>query len=96
MDDAELMRELLAALLEDTSNQFGLIESAIQERDSNRCKRLAHYSKGACANVGAAAAAAKFQEMERQAANGEFDQCSRSLAILAEELVRLRDEAAAL
>jgi histidine phosphotransfer protein HptB len=96
MDDAELMRELLAALLEDTSNQFGLIESAIKEKDSNRCKRLAHYSKGACANVGAVAVAARFRDMERHAAEGEFDKCSLSLAMLGEELIRLRDEAQAL
>jgi HPt (histidine-containing phosphotransfer) domain-containing protein len=96
MDDAELMRELLAALLEDTSNQFGLIESAIKDRDSNRCRRLAHYSKGACANVGAVAAAARFRALEVDAAEGEFDKCSRSLTALANELDRLRKEASAL
>jgi HPt (histidine-containing phosphotransfer) domain-containing protein len=93
MDDSELMRELLAALLEDTSNQVGLIEAAIRERDPIQCRRLAHYSKGACANMGANAVAAKFQEMEQRASSGDLDQCGVSLAALAEELARLRNEA---
>jgi len=85
------MREILSALIDDTSRQIGLIESAIREKDSQKCMRLAHYSKGACANVGANAAAALLKHIESEASKGEFPACDHSLAALAQEIERLRD-----
>ena len=96
MDDAELMREILSALIDDTSRQVGLLNSAIREGDSQKCMRLAHYSKGACANVGAHAAAAVLKNIERKAAERQFDACSASLAALVQEVERLRGEVATL
>src|SRR6266550_4952396 len=95
MDDEELMRELLTALIDNTVEQFPLLESAIRERDPQKCARLAHYSKGACASVGANAAAAVLKRMEQQATREAFQECGVSLANLAEELDRLRHESVA-
>jgi HPt (histidine-containing phosphotransfer) domain-containing protein len=53
---------------------------------------LAHYSKGACANLGAKAAAATLLNIELSAASGDFNGCTVSLANLAAEVVRLRAE----
>ena len=96
MDDPELMREILEALLLDTSNQLGLLETAIREQNSAQCMRLAHYSKGACANVGANRAADMFKHIERKAKDGEFSECVESLASLMREMDLLRDESATL
>jgi histidine phosphotransfer protein HptB len=93
LDDPELMRAILAALIDDTSRQIGLLESAIHREDPQLCKRLAHYSKGACANVGARAAAELLRAIEQQAAGGDFTECEASLAALAQEVERLRAEA---
>jgi HPt (histidine-containing phosphotransfer) domain-containing protein len=93
LDDDELMREILGALIDDTSRQIPLLESAIRDGDSQRCARLAHYSKGACANVGAAAAAEVLKNIERQAAVKEFQECGAWLAALIVEMDRLRAEA---
>ena len=87
------MREILTALIDDTSRQIPLLASAIREEDSQKCARLAHYSKGACANVGAAAAAAVLKTIEHQAAVHEFRGCSESLSVLMLEVDRLRSEA---
>ena len=95
LDDADLMREILAALVDDTSRQMQLLKSAIHEEDPLKCMRLAHYSKGACANLGANTAAALLIKIERQAAAGDFGECSRSLAALAGEVEALRTEALA-
>jgi HPt (histidine-containing phosphotransfer) domain-containing protein len=92
LDDTDLMREILAALLDDTAKQVGLLDAAIRDRDGAACKRLAHYSKGACANVGADAAAALLKEIECSAAAGEFERCLASLAALAGQLDLLRSE----
>ena len=92
LDDAELMREIIEALIDDTSRQLPLLEGAIARQDSNLTRRLAHYSKGACANVGAVAAAATLAEIERQALSSNFADCSESLRRLAMEVSRLRDE----
>jgi len=96
MDDEELMRELLTALIDNTVQQFPLLESAIRERDPQKCAQLAHYSKGACANVGANAAAAVLKRMEQQATRQAFQECGISLANLADQIDRLRQEAVAL
>ena len=96
LEDEELMREILSALIEDTSQQVALLDSAIRAQDPERCKRLAHYCKGACANVGANAAAAVLRRMEQEALAQDFERCAESLAALGNELERLRQEARAL
>ena len=92
LDDEELMREILLALIDDTSRQIPLLASAIRDQDAPRCARLAHYSKGACANVGASAAADVLKTMARQATGRQFGACSESLAALISEMDRLRVE----
>ncbi len=96
MDDPELMREILAELLADTSQQMGLLETAIRAQNTAQCMRLAHYSKGACASVGAKRAAGMFKQIESKAAGGDFSECGESLASLAYEMDLLRNETAAL
>jgi len=91
LNDEELMRDILSALIEDTSRQMVLLDAAIREQDVQKCMRLAHYSKGACANVGANAAAAVLKHIEVKAAGREFPECSASLAALAGEIDRLRE-----
>ena len=90
------MREILAALIDDTSRQMPFLDSAIREEDSKKCMQLAHYSKGACANVGANAAAAVLKRIEREAASHEFPECRASFVNLATEIERLRFEASAI
>ena len=92
MDDETLMREILAALVEDTSSQIGRLAEAIQARDAPACARLAHYSKGACANVGANRIAACLLEIEHLAAASAFAECSKALKILQEAVELLRCE----
>jgi HPt (histidine-containing phosphotransfer) domain-containing protein len=94
LDDADLMREIVAALIDDTSRQIELLDAAIRNQDGPQCARLAHYSKGACANVGANAAAALLRQIERTAARGEFQQSGVSLQALSREIDQLRAEAA--
>ena len=93
LEDDELMGQILTALIDDTARQIPLLEVAIRERNGPQCARLAHYSKGACANVGANAAAAVLEAMERQAASGSVAECSVQLARLASEVERLRQAA---
>ena len=96
LNDGDLMRDLVAALLEDTSGQLKLLENAIREGDSRKCTRLAHYSKGACANLGAGRAATVLKQIETAAAAGQFHDCSQSLAALSRELDLLRSASLAL
>jgi len=57
LDDEELMRELVWTLIDDTSRQLISLQAAISEGNGPLAARLAHYSKGACANLGAKSAA---------------------------------------
>lgn len=88
------MREVLAALIDDTARQLNLLDAAIRQRNASETIRLAHYSKGACANVGARSTAALLQQIERTAARGDFETCVQSFGSLAAELEKLRQEAA--
>ncbi len=95
MDDEALIREILGALWEDTSAQIGKLAAAVQNGDSEQCMRLAHYSKGACANVGANAAAEVFRQIEAGARARDFGACAESLAALGGAMQQLKAEIAA-
>jgi len=92
LDDEDLMRELLSALIADTEQQMPLLTLALERADLKQCANLAHYSKGACANVGARAAAGVLADLERSARSGAADECGLQLAALAFEVDRLRAE----
>jgi HPt (histidine-containing phosphotransfer) domain-containing protein len=93
LDDEELMREVLTTLLDDTSKQIALLDHAIRDQDTQQTMRLAHYCKGACANIGANRVAAVLKRMEQEAARHSFTDCAASLCNLTRELERLRVEA---
>jgi HPt (histidine-containing phosphotransfer) domain-containing protein len=95
-DDEALMREILSALVDDTRRQMLLLDAAIREEDATRCMRLAHYSKGACANVGARSAATILKEIENKASNRDFPECQAALTRLSKEVDLLHSEAAGL
>jgi HPt (histidine-containing phosphotransfer) domain-containing protein len=92
LDDDELMREVLTTLLDDTSKQIVLLDLAIRGRDPQKTMRLAHYCKGACANVGANRVASVLKRLEQEASRQSFAECAASLGNLTEELERLRVE----
>lgn len=90
------MRDVLSSLIDDTSRQMKLLAAAIHEKNAESCRRLAHYSKGACANLGANAAAEALHQIEQQAAHADFQECGAALEQLARELEQLRFAATAL
>jgi HPt (histidine-containing phosphotransfer) domain-containing protein len=94
VDDQDLMRDILAALIEDTSRQILLLDVAITAGDATQCVRLAHYAKGACANVGANSSAVLLEKIERQASSGSVANCEEQVTRLSAELERLRTEIA--
>ncbi|MBZ5593447.1 MAG: Hpt domain-containing protein [Acidobacteriia bacterium] len=96
MEDAELMRELVTALIDDATQQMSALRDAIEHADGTRCARLAHYVKGACANVGAVSMAAVLKQIERCATAGDFNACRDSLGSLTAELLKFSSEAATL
>jgi HPt (histidine-containing phosphotransfer) domain-containing protein len=71
------------------------LEAAVRNRDREQCIRLERYSKGACASVGASAAATLLRSIEGDARDEEFDRCADSLTALAAALEDLRAEIAA-
>lgn len=96
MEDPELMRELATALIDDTNAKMPGLRDAVEQADSEGCARLAHYVKGACANVGAASMAAILAQIEQKAAARDFVACRVSLISLATELQKFSSQAAAI
>ena len=96
LDCEALMGEIRATLVDDTRRQMVLLEAAICEQDATRCMGLAHYSKGACANVGARTAAAVLKQIERKAAERIFPECEAALMRPAQKVDLIDSEAATL
>ena len=96
MDDPEMMHYLVTALVEDTGKQIAEITQAIEHSDVTRCGRLAHYVRGACANVGAAAMADILRNIETNANQGDLNACRSSLDSLAAALQKFSSRAAAI
>jgi HPt (histidine-containing phosphotransfer) domain-containing protein len=93
LNDEALMREVLGALVSDTSDQIQELNGAIERSDKVTCVRLAHSAHGACGNVGAVSLAALFSEVETYARQGDFRLCRVAVASLAVGLEKLRSEA---
>lgn len=96
MEDTALMRELASSLIDDAGSQITALHDAVEHSDAARCARVAHYVKGACANVGAVSMAGLLKSIERSAAAGDFDACRTSLLALSRELEKFSSQAAAL
>lgn len=96
LEDAELMREVATSLVKDAEVQVAALQDAIAEADGTRCARLAHYVKGACANVGAASLAALMKSIELSARDGDFAACRASLSNASVELQKFSSQAASL
>lgn len=96
LEDSELMRELVTALIEDATKQFSALSDAVEHADATRCARVAHYVKGACANVGAVSMAVLLKQIENSATAGDFDACRTSLNNLTAEFQKFSSQAATL
>jgi HPt (histidine-containing phosphotransfer) domain-containing protein len=96
MEDSELMRELVTALIDDATKQMSALSDAVEHADATRCARLAHYVKGACANVGAVSMTVLLRQIERSAKAGDFDACRASLNNLNAEFRKFSSEATTL
>jgi hypothetical protein len=96
LDDRQLMREILGALIDNTARQAGLVEASIYHREGQRILRLTRTAARACSDVGANAAAAALKAIGRNAALEQYEACRLSLEALRRELGKLREEATAL
>jgi HPt (histidine-containing phosphotransfer) domain-containing protein len=96
LGDEGLMHELLDSLIADTGNQLHELERALLVSDARAAARLAHYSKGACASIGAESTARLMAQIEREAKAGDWHACGASLRSLQDEFEKLRGEAARL
>ncbi|MBI3473160.1 MAG: Hpt domain-containing protein [Candidatus Solibacter usitatus] len=93
MEDQDLMREIVGALVDDAARQIEALREAVERGSAPDCARLAHSARGACGNVGAASMAAIFTDVEYQAKNGDLSRCELQLHSLAVELDKLRTQA---
>jgi HPt (histidine-containing phosphotransfer) domain-containing protein len=89
LGDRQLMREIVWALIDDTSRHAALLESAIRSEERERIVRIARSAARACSNVGANAAAGALRAIEQHAHDAAFDECRSALAKLCSEIERL-------
>jgi HPt (histidine-containing phosphotransfer) domain-containing protein len=83
--DAEFEIELLQMLAADMEEQLVTLQAALQEQDALQLKQLAHYIKGATANVGVNSMSAIARSLEETAINHQFSDAAKLLATLADQ-----------
>ena len=90
--DKAFEKELLQMFLVDTEDSLGQLAAAIVAGDQADVQELAHYIKGASANVGAVALSREAAGLERLAKKGQLTKASshlRQLQTLHREIQRL-------
>jgi HPt (histidine-containing phosphotransfer) domain-containing protein len=93
LSDEALMREVVCALVSDTTTHILELRAAVERADAPTCVRVAHSAHGACGNVGAVTLAALFAAVEKQALSGKLNLCHSSMERLDSELEKLREAA---
>ena len=80
--DTEFEKELLEMFLSDAESSLSQLEDALSSNSIEAVEELAHYIKGASANVGAIALSKAAAQLERQARQRKVVQAPRVLAEL--------------
>lgn len=80
--DTAFEKELLEMFLNDAENSLQQLETALASNSVEAVEELAHYLKGASANVGAVALSQAAAQLERQAKQRKIVQAPRTLAQL--------------
>lgn len=70
--DREFELELLQMLAVDVTEQLPILLEAIEQQSVNELKNLAHYLKGATANLGITSMSSIAQQLEEAALNNNF------------------------
>jgi HPt (histidine-containing phosphotransfer) domain-containing protein len=78
-DDEEFQLELLNMLATDITDQLVALKSAINQQNSTELQQLAHYLKGAIANVGVNSMTSIARQLEDDGRNQQFDAAQTSL-----------------
>ena len=86
------MREIVAALIDDTSRQIELLRAAIGARTRSSAPGWPTTPKAPARTSAPTPPRLYSSRSRRTAARGEFDECGASLATLAQEVERLREE----
>ncbi|MEM7794323.1 MAG: Hpt domain-containing protein [Cyanobacteria bacterium P01_C01_bin.118] len=90
--DKAFEKELLQLFASDTENSLNQLESAINSENPAAVQSLAHYIKGASANVGAIGISRTAAQLEKLAKIGNLQTASsslRQLQILHQEVKRI-------
>jgi HPt (histidine-containing phosphotransfer) domain-containing protein len=80
--DTEFELELLQMLAVDMDEQLVALQQAIEQQDADQLKHLAHYIKGAAANVGVNSISSLAQQMEETALHQQFTNAAQLLRAL--------------
>jgi CheY-like chemotaxis protein/HPt (histidine-containing phosphotransfer) domain-containing protein len=78
--DTELLRELVALVLEDAPSQLAALVSARERDDREEIKRVAHALTGAVSNMGARSMVAALRDLEAVARGGTAEECGAPLS----------------
>jgi HPt (histidine-containing phosphotransfer) domain-containing protein len=83
--DSEFEWELLNMLAVDLKEQLGTLQVAIEQQNADKLKHLAHYIKGAAANVGVNSISSIAHDIEERATNLQFAEVQQLILALTDQ-----------
>ena len=84
--DRELLKELVAAFLEDAPRLMTGVREAIRDRDATALQRAAHALKGSMLAVGAVDPSQRAADLETKGASGHLNQTDMIFAVLEQNM----------
>ena len=91
MDDAELMKVIIVAFMEDIPPKIEALAHALETGDHVAAGRLSHSVKGASANVGGERVRAMATAIEVELKRGKVGEAQKHMALLVMEFDRLKE-----
>src|SRR5206468_11193862 len=89
-EDLDFLREVIELFLEDYPGRLTGIREAVRGKEGEKLERAAHGLKGGLGSLYAEAAQAAATQLEQMGRTGELAEADKTLAVLEQELDRLR------
>ena len=88
-NDRDLLLELIQIFLDDCAQKIGILKTAVEMKNFQQAREIAHSLKGASANISAKKVSAVFSTLEQMAKNNDLADADVLLAQLDSHLKEL-------
>jgi len=88
--DESLLKEVLGIFIEDVPRKLSELREGLMQEDREKIRRAGHSLKGASANIAADAVQKVAFDIEKMAAESDFDTIRETIGLLEDEIGKLQ------